>query len=430
MSQNSDICEHLSAYLDGELTSAEAREVEAAARQQPQVARDLRELRATRELLRSLDWQRTGEGFGDRVLAEAERRRLLPAAEAGAPVGQASWPGRLAAAAVLLVAAGVGFLVFANVWHAPPGRPVAQGSGRAPVLLAVADDAGREGSAATLADEIHVVRRAKTARDEAPGTGARARKESRGRPLLEKGGRTDGPADWAEVAAHLAKPLGADAFLRSQTDAGKRLALAHLDRRGIAAEQVVLEVRDLREAQRQVEGVLASNRMHPANRAAGRPAPAGAPTQPHAQQQVAGLYQAVRRPPREVNIVVCALPQQLTEVARGLNLLPNEEQLERFRRGPFAPAARSAPAGPRRTPAPAPKPARKDAPSTQPGRKYSIARITRRPLGAATAPSQPTTAATAPAHRHQVLLITLRAIGAPPLAPDLPASRRARPKTP
>lgn len=123
MPDRSDIHEQLSAYLDGELDENQARRVEEAVRGDTRLALELSKLRAARDLLRRLPREEAGEDFTARVLEQAERRQLVATTPVH-PVDGKRRPLRvLAAAAVLLVAAGVGVIVTARLLTGPDGRP-------------------------------------------------------------------------------------------------------------------------------------------------------------------------------------------------------------------------------------------------------------------------------------------------------------------
>ena len=110
-SRKDNLRELLSAYLDGQVTEDEAREVEAALQRDPDLAAGLAALRGVRDLLGRLPKASAPAGLAERVLAQVERERLLsgPDEHAGPPAS--GWPGRLAAAAVILIAVGVGMFV-------------------------------------------------------------------------------------------------------------------------------------------------------------------------------------------------------------------------------------------------------------------------------------------------------------------------------
>jgi negative regulator of sigma E activity len=96
----------LSAYLDGELTAGEAREVEAALAADPALRAELDELRAAVDALRDGGIVEPPPGFADRLAARLEREPM--------PVGWRRWirqirpEGAMLAAAALLVVLYVG----------------------------------------------------------------------------------------------------------------------------------------------------------------------------------------------------------------------------------------------------------------------------------------------------------------------------------
>ncbi|MFW6066130.1 MAG: anti-sigma factor family protein, partial [Planctomycetota bacterium] len=106
------IREQLSAYLDGELSDEEARCVEAALKSDSELQAELDELRRVREMVGSLSSSQAPEGFVERVMARAERERLMAGDDSqshrGGPL---RWARLLATAAVLLVAAGAGLVL-------------------------------------------------------------------------------------------------------------------------------------------------------------------------------------------------------------------------------------------------------------------------------------------------------------------------------
>ncbi len=109
--ERDNIREQLSAYLDGELGAAQQRQVEAALETDEQLRTELEQLRRVRDMVGSLPVAEAPEGFVERVVARAERDRLM-ADDGQTAVGGGSavrWARMLATAAVLMVAAGAGF---------------------------------------------------------------------------------------------------------------------------------------------------------------------------------------------------------------------------------------------------------------------------------------------------------------------------------
>jgi hypothetical protein len=116
-----DIRENLSAFLDGELTTEQAEQVQTALAGDDTLRTELDELRRTRELLTNLPRRQAPDDFVQRVLSEAERKRLMtreqPAEHTTSP-GRHAWVRYVASAAVVLIVASVGVLVTANLWNA------------------------------------------------------------------------------------------------------------------------------------------------------------------------------------------------------------------------------------------------------------------------------------------------------------------------
>ena len=111
MSDEKKTREQLSAYLDGELTPAERQAVQRAVEGDEQLAAELAQLEAARQLVRGLARQKAGDDFATRVLERAERQNLLgPTAEAPVP-NRLGWVRWLASAAVILIAVGIGVVI-------------------------------------------------------------------------------------------------------------------------------------------------------------------------------------------------------------------------------------------------------------------------------------------------------------------------------
>ena len=157
-SRKDKLRESLSAYLDGELSDAEARDLDAALARDPDLAAEMASLRAVRDLLGRLPRASAPAGLAGRVLAQAERERLLsgPDEHAGPPVG--GWLGRLAAAAVILLAVAVGVFVVVKLstpsWLVKVPTPVAvtdgRGSPRPKEIVVVARDGTPEAAEPTV----------------------------------------------------------------------------------------------------------------------------------------------------------------------------------------------------------------------------------------------------------------------------------------
>ncbi|MGC9454583.1 MAG: anti-sigma factor family protein [Phycisphaerae bacterium] len=118
--EKDNIREQLSAYLDGELSEADARRVEAALEDDAELRSELAELRRVREMVASLPASQAPAGFVERVMARAERNRLMETEEQPRRGGPLRWARLLATAAVLLVAAGAGLVLISSLAFTPP----------------------------------------------------------------------------------------------------------------------------------------------------------------------------------------------------------------------------------------------------------------------------------------------------------------------
>ncbi len=116
--EQEDMHSRLSALLDGELPDDRARQVGDAVEHDQMLRGELKALQATRSLLQRLPRQVAPGGLADAILKEAEHRCLLtPASSAGA-----SWVRRVTAAAILLMACGLGTLLYGR--YGQPVTPV------------------------------------------------------------------------------------------------------------------------------------------------------------------------------------------------------------------------------------------------------------------------------------------------------------------
>ena len=110
MSEDRDKTEELlSAYIDGEVTQEQSRSVEQAVAKDPELALELHELNATKQLVMGLSRERAPRGFVRKVMVRAERKHLLGDHQAGGAFSAARWI-TLAVAAVVLLTAGIGII--------------------------------------------------------------------------------------------------------------------------------------------------------------------------------------------------------------------------------------------------------------------------------------------------------------------------------
>jgi len=123
MAYREHIQEQLSAYIDGELSETEARNVSSAIEADPLLAQELQKLRSVRQLYRTSDVQHAPRGFTDRVLNAVEREELMKEVVTRQAMTTPFWKKSLAVAAVTLLAAGIGIiLVTGPDWFARDGQ--------------------------------------------------------------------------------------------------------------------------------------------------------------------------------------------------------------------------------------------------------------------------------------------------------------------
>ena len=125
--ERDNLLEQLSAYLDGELSSAESLTIKAALANDASLADELRALQTTRELLQSIPDEPAPDYLSDRILAKMNRN--VDDRFQRQPSRNARWI-TYATAAVVLVTVGLGYLA---ILRTEPG--VTQGDGLAVVEL-------------------------------------------------------------------------------------------------------------------------------------------------------------------------------------------------------------------------------------------------------------------------------------------------------
>ena len=159
--QCKQVRDHLSAYLDRELSAELASAVRHHLAACPECRALLEELRATADLLGRLPVRQAPGGMADDVRREIERRMLAPQAveESSMPERTLAahrarpWPRVLAVAACLALAAGIGLVAFFG--HRALNQPADSGAERLAhhegLLALDGSDAGRESEEATVA---------------------------------------------------------------------------------------------------------------------------------------------------------------------------------------------------------------------------------------------------------------------------------------
>ena len=125
MNERQEQFEQLSAYLDGELKADQALKLEQALADDAELAAELDSLRKTRQLLQGLPAEPAPENFAHNVLAHWRRRHPVGREGLGGPLRASRWIS-LAAAAIVLFAAGAGMYIVVNL---PPELPTELATG-------------------------------------------------------------------------------------------------------------------------------------------------------------------------------------------------------------------------------------------------------------------------------------------------------------
>lgn len=116
MSKQKKIQDDLSAYLDGELSSGRAEQVRRALADDADLSGELEDIRAVRNLLAALPRTRAPRGLADSVLQQAERASLVHTPPGQADSRAIRWMPYAAAAAILVVAATLGMMLYSELW--------------------------------------------------------------------------------------------------------------------------------------------------------------------------------------------------------------------------------------------------------------------------------------------------------------------------
>jgi len=301
MNRRATFHEQLSAYMDGELSESDARRLEQAIQDDAELAKELGQLRATRELVRNLPRRRAPEDFAAGVLERAARQRLLGSASVQMQSRPLQWGRYLAAAAVLLIAAGIGAVIVATLWSPSfEDRIAATGPGGPTDRLAMdlaeapADPDLDEGSAdrKSKSGEAMLLKALK----EAPSDGS---------------GPTAMPAPSAKLTDERKKTEGHD---RLEEESSRR-ALAE-------AGKVEINTDDLPATRRDVEKALLRNAIRPLELGG---VTVDAPSAPRGGQ--AGTFHAEQIAGDKVQYAVFAAPQQLSQLKAELDVIRAKQRV-------------------------------------------------------------------------------------------------------
>lgn len=126
MNARENISEQLSAYLDGELSQADAQRVEQAVASNSALTAQLVRLRSLRAMVRQLPRQHAPEDFVARVMGRVEREHLVSTSWGSGDRGILRWSRHFATAAMVLIALSIGAVVVTTILRTPSGNnPIA-----------------------------------------------------------------------------------------------------------------------------------------------------------------------------------------------------------------------------------------------------------------------------------------------------------------
>jgi anti-sigma factor RsiW len=119
MSSRDKYIQQLWAYVDGELSEHDARELEQALAQDQALSKQCEQLLAIKKLVRSLPRQQAPQDFVARVVAQAERSTLVEAMPHQQYKPPLVWMRYVATAAVVLIAVGIGAAIVVGLARIP-----------------------------------------------------------------------------------------------------------------------------------------------------------------------------------------------------------------------------------------------------------------------------------------------------------------------
>ncbi len=139
MIEREDQFESLSAYLDGELSPAEALDLESALAADADLRAELEALRETRALLQDLPAETAPDHFAREVLRRAERHHRIGLRSPGGALRRARWIS-MAAAAIVLLACGLAMIIISQLQQPIEQGPIAVDPGVMPAPGVLAAD--------------------------------------------------------------------------------------------------------------------------------------------------------------------------------------------------------------------------------------------------------------------------------------------------
>lgn len=295
MSEREEYSGDLSAYLDGELSRSRRRRLDEVLQYDRELAGELDRLRATRELIHSLPVEQPPREFVHRILARGQRMRLLVSLRQPRSYRWIT----LAAAAVVLVAAGLSVVIMLELSQKQPADTIHE-VGR----LARAPEGPPEGDVA----EVHDKKVGKVAKSGPPNGRYKETAPDRYRGDLES------------------------------TLAAARRAAARLRKDGTPEADFVIYVSNLAFAQRDVENVLAYNGIQPVR------STVAADTVPGKGVRArANFFNTIQTTVSQVQYEVFVPPKQAVKLKNELNVIRAQQRVSQAATPPSAIAGPIAP---------------------------------------------------------------------------------------
>jgi hypothetical protein len=322
MSNDGNIfCQDLSAWLDGELEQPRRQQVADALQADPALREELDELQTVRQMVRALPREKAPGDFVARVLAEAERGRLFGSHHARRESAFLRWARYASVAAVLLVAASVGFVVYFSLWQT--GGPRSNMA-----LLGPREDAAERADKARESDRVVAVGGHKKAYGKADdGLDG----EGIGRGIVADGGtvKTAGGAFGKAGGGGAGAGGGTGVALGVSLDTAAKIgdSIAGVQRFGQAVCEVGKEViytDRLEVTRRQVESILVSNGIQSAEQP---PAKGGREAVARDIASRGNFYRADQLAANTVEYEVFVTPEQLAGVQNGLDSIRGRQRV-------------------------------------------------------------------------------------------------------
>ena len=307
MSEREEYSGDLSAYLDGELSESKRLHLDEVLKYDRELAGEMDRLRATRELIHSLPTEQPPRDFVAHVVTRAERTHLLGSLRQPRSYRWIT----LAAAAVVLVAAGLSVVIMQKLPWGQPTDPSHEKVGD----LALVVDKPVNGDVA-----------------ETPGPPEKHYKKTAGYRSGKGGLGNEKLGDTAVVnrrESGMAKVVtGPRGSMKSQdplgsTPAAARRVAARLSKKGGGEADFVIYTSNMAFAQRDVEKLLVDYGIHPVRPTSTQDAEPNKDI--HSRMSRGNFFHAKQTTVRQVQYEVFASPKQAVKLKNELNVIREQQ---------------------------------------------------------------------------------------------------------